>query len=148
MAGLAHMTPTFPADRSTAELRERIEAERQALDGSLDRLEAGIRETLDWRRQVRRHRGPLLAAAGGLALLGALRLRRRRSAADRAAVALQHGLRRVTRQAGEALEALRGQLAPPRPPLARRLVVPLAGAAVRGALAWLDRPRSTRDPKG
>lgn len=142
MAGVAHVTRTLPADRSTAALRDRIEAERLALDQSLDRLGSEIREKLDWRQ----HRGALLAAAGGVALIGALRWRRRRSAADRTAAAVKQGLKRLTRQAGDALDALRGQIAPPRPPLARRLVVPLAGVALRGAMAWLERPRSPRDP--
>jgi hypothetical protein len=136
-----------PAERhSTAALVRRIEAERQALDASLDRLGGQLRETLDWRRQLREHRGPLLAAAGAVALLGALRWRRRRTPAQRAAKAIQRSADRVARQACEALAAVRGQMAAPRPSLARRLAVPLTGAAVRGALAWLERSRPGGSP--
>jgi hypothetical protein len=73
------------ADRSPEEIRASIEANRQALALSLDRLRGGVAELTDWRKQLSSHRrevviGAILAGflAGG-GLFGGRPRRRKRS---------------------------------------------------------------------
>jgi hypothetical protein len=73
-------------DRSPAEIRASIEANRAELAVSIERLRGEVAELTDWRGHLRRHRGAALAGAavtgfvvgGGIAALGALAFRRRR----------------------------------------------------------------------
>lgn len=124
-----------------AALRRLIEQEREALDHTLDRIGDRVRETLDWRRAASRHRGALLAAASGAALLGLWRWRRRRSPADRAAAAIVDGAREVTSRACEMLGTLGSAVSVKR--RAPRIVMgSLAAAAARAAVKWWDEDRS------
>jgi hypothetical protein len=73
-------------ERSPAEIRASIEANRAELAVSLEKLRGEVAQLTDWRTQLRRHRGPALAGAavagfvigGGVAALGSLVFRRRR----------------------------------------------------------------------
>ena len=146
VAELTNGTDRHQPPQETA-LRRMIEAERLALDRSLDRLGDRFRETIDWRRQASRHRGALVAAASGAALLGLWRWRRRRSPAERAAAVVVEGARDVTAQACDALDSLRS-LVSVRRRLPNLVVAPLAAAATRAAMRWWDggRPGAARRP--
>jgi hypothetical protein len=120
-----------------AALRRLIDQERAALDQSLDRLGERFRETVDWRRQVARHRGALTAVASGAALLGIWRWRRRRTPSERAADAVVAGAREVSARACEMLGTL-GSAVSVRRRAPRVLAAPLAAAAVRLAKKWWD----------
>ena len=71
--------------RSPEEIRASIEANRQELVRSVDRLRSEVTVAADWRRHLRRHQREAVVGAvvagfvvgGGLAALGGL-LRRRR----------------------------------------------------------------------
>jgi hypothetical protein len=67
------------AQRSPAEIRSSIEANRMELAVSLDRLRGEVAHIADWRGHLRRHQSELIAGAAvtGLAL-GVRMLRRRR----------------------------------------------------------------------
>jgi hypothetical protein len=67
------------AQRSPAEIRNSIEANRMELAVSIDRLRGEVARLTDWRGHIERHRTELTvgAAAVGL-LLGARMMRRRR----------------------------------------------------------------------
>jgi hypothetical protein len=69
-------------DRSPAEIRQSIESNRTELARSLERLRAEVAEITDWRKQVERHRTPVLigAAVAGFMIGGgvAAMFRRRR----------------------------------------------------------------------
>jgi hypothetical protein len=121
-----------------AALRRLIDQERAALDQTLDRLGDRFRETVDWRRQVSRHRGALAAAASGAALLGIWRWRRRRSPAERAADAVVQSARDVTARACDMLGTL-GSAVSVRRRAPRLLLGPLAAAAARAAMKWWDK---------
>ena len=144
VAELTNGTGRTEPPQETA-LRRMIEAERLALDRSLDRLGDRFRETLDWRRQASRHRGALMAAASGAALLGLWRWRRRRSSPERAAAAVVEGARDITAQACDAISTL-GSLVSVRRRLPNLVVAPLAAAATRAAMKWWDggRPGAAR----
>ena len=66
--------------RSSHEIRRSIEANRQELATSLERLRGEVAEVTDWRKQVSRHRTQVLVGAavagfvlgGGVAALGGL----------------------------------------------------------------------------
>ncbi|HEY1457968.1 MAG TPA: DUF3618 domain-containing protein [Solirubrobacteraceae bacterium] len=72
--------------RSAAEIRSSIEANRAEFGVSLARLQGQVAELTDWRSQFGRHRGEVLVGAavagfvigGGIAALGGLFARRRR----------------------------------------------------------------------
>jgi hypothetical protein len=74
------------ATRSPEEIRASIEANRQELGTSLERLRQEVVLLTDWRSQVRAHQQQLMIGAaaagfvlgGGLAALGALTFGRRR----------------------------------------------------------------------
>jgi hypothetical protein len=67
------------AQRSAAEIRNSIEANRMELAVSLDRLRGEVAQLTDWRAHVERHRGQLIAGAAVVGLaLGIRMLRRRR----------------------------------------------------------------------
>ncbi|HEY7890614.1 MAG TPA: DUF3618 domain-containing protein [Solirubrobacteraceae bacterium] len=71
--------------RSAAEIRSSIEANRAELGVSLERLRSEVSELTDWRAQINRHQRQVLVGAavagfvigGGIAAFGGL-LRRRR----------------------------------------------------------------------
>ncbi len=71
--------------RSPEEIRASIEANRQALVSSVDRLRAEVTVAADWRRHIRRHKREVVIGAavagfvigGGLAAVGGLFGRRR-----------------------------------------------------------------------
>ena len=73
------------APRSAEEIRASLEANRQDLAVSLDRLRGEVAEVTDWRRQLRRHQTPVLIGAavtgfvvgGGVAAIAGLFRRRR-----------------------------------------------------------------------
>ena len=67
------------AQRTPAEIRSSIDANRMELAVSLDRLRGEVAQLTDWRAQLQRHRPQLItgAAVVGLAL-GVRMLRRRR----------------------------------------------------------------------
>jgi len=67
------------AQRTPAEIRSSIEANRQELAVSVQRLRGEVQRVTDWRAHVERHRTELQlgAAAVGL-MLGARMIRRRR----------------------------------------------------------------------
>ena len=66
------------AQRSTAEIRSSIEANRMELAVSLDRLRGEVAHLTDWRAHVQRHRGQLIAGAAVMGLVVGVRLLRRR----------------------------------------------------------------------
>jgi uncharacterized protein DUF3618 len=74
------------ASRSPDEIRASIEANRQELGTSLERLRHEVIQLADWRSQVRDHQQQLMIGAavagfvlgGGLAAIGALTFGRRR----------------------------------------------------------------------
>jgi len=73
------------AERSAEEIRASLEANRQDLAVSLDRLRGEVAEVTDWRRQLRRHQTPVLIGAavtgfvvgGGIAAFAGMFRRRR-----------------------------------------------------------------------
>ena len=64
--------------RSPAEIRSSIEANRMELAVSLDRLRGEVAQLTDWRAQVHRHRGQLIAGAAVVGLAFGIRMLRRR----------------------------------------------------------------------
>jgi hypothetical protein len=66
--------------RSSKEIRQDIEVQREQLGRSVEALRNRVGELTDWRRQVREHRQELVvgAAVVGFAVGGFLALRRRR----------------------------------------------------------------------
>lgn len=142
MAEIAGVTGalTDAVDPQELAVRRRIASERAALDQSLDRLGDRFREAVDWRTHVSRHRGALIAAASGAALLGAWRWTRRRSAPERAATILANGARDVATQAAESLDML-GSLISVRRRVPKVVLAPLAAYAARAAMNWWDERR-------
>lgn len=135
MAGIAVVTGAAREQGAQeSALRRRIEQERQALDASIGRLGSHVKETLDWREQVSRHRKPLLAVAGGLALAALWRMRRRRSPMDRAAEAIARSAHDVSGYARDTLTDV-GRLASIGHKLPRTLLAPLIAAGVQAAVA-------------
>lgn len=51
------------AGRTPEEIRASIEANREALAVSIDRLRGGVAELTDWRKQLATHRRPAALAA-------------------------------------------------------------------------------------
>ena len=135
MAGIAVVTGGVREQGAQeSALRRRIEEERRALDASIGRLGSHVKETFDWREQVSRHRKPLLAAAGGLALAALWRRRRRRSPMDRAAEAIARSAHDVSGYARDTLTDY-GRLASIGHKLPRTLLAPLIAAGVQAAVA-------------
>ncbi|HSZ70685.1 MAG TPA: DUF3618 domain-containing protein [Solirubrobacteraceae bacterium] len=67
------------AQRSPAEIRDSMEANRAELEVSLARLRGEVAELTDWRAHVARHRREILIGAAVVGfMLGARGLRRRR----------------------------------------------------------------------
>lgn len=72
------------AQRSPAEIRSSIEANRMELAVSIDRLRGGVTHLTDWRGHVERHKDELTAGAALLGLaIGVKLLRGRRRRRDR-----------------------------------------------------------------
>ncbi len=136
MAGIAVVTPDETRDVPPQEnaLRRLIEDERRALDASLDRRGAPVKDPLDWRRPRARPRTPLRAGAGGIAGAAVWRVRRRRSPMDRAADAIARGARDVSAYACDTLTDV-GRLASIGHKLPRTLLAPLIAAGVQAAVA-------------
>lgn len=135
MAGIALVTDgAREQGAQESALRRRIEEERRALDASIGRLGSHVKDTFDWREQVSRHRKPLLAAAGGLALAALWRMRRRRSPMDRAAEAIARSAHDVSGYARDTLTDV-GRLASIGHKLPRTLLAPLIAAGVQAAVA-------------
>jgi hypothetical protein len=130
-------------------LRRLIDAERQALDRSLDRLQERVHETLDWRRFATRHRGALVAAGSGAALLGLWRWRRsrRRLPGERAAQILADGARDISAQAVDALSDLASYTRVKRR-VPSAVLTPLAAAVLRAAVKkWWGDGRTGDTPR-
>ena len=66
------------AQRTAAEIRSSIEANRMELAVSLDRLRGEVAQLTDWRAHVQRHRGQLIAGAAVVGLVVGIRVLRRR----------------------------------------------------------------------
>jgi hypothetical protein len=66
------------AQRSPAEIRDSIEANRVEFGHSLERLRNEVAELTDWRAHVARHRRELLIGAAVVGLALGVRSRRRR----------------------------------------------------------------------
>ena len=66
------------ARRSAAEIRSSIESNRVELAVSLDRLRGEVAQLTDWRAQLQRHRGPVLAGAAVVGFVIGVRMLRRR----------------------------------------------------------------------
>jgi hypothetical protein len=66
------------AQRSAAEIRSSIEANRMELASSIERLRGEVAQLTDWRAQVQRHRTQLIAGAAVVGLVVGLRALRRR----------------------------------------------------------------------
>jgi hypothetical protein len=67
------------AQRSPAEIRDSMEANRAELEVSLARLRGEVAEITDWRAHVARHRREILIGAAVVGfVIGARGLRRRR----------------------------------------------------------------------
>jgi Protein of unknown function (DUF3618) len=66
--------------RSSSQIRQDIEAQREELGRSVEALRTRVGELTDWRRQVREHRRELAVGAAivGLAIGGLIAARRRR----------------------------------------------------------------------
>lgn len=62
-----------PKKRSSSEIRQSIDDERQALSTALTSLRHEVTELTDWRKQVAKHKDELVmagAVVGGLAVAG------------------------------------------------------------------------------
>jgi hypothetical protein len=71
------------AQRSAAEIRNSIEANRMELAVSVARLRGEVTRLTDWRGHVQRHQNELMAGAAVVGLvLGARMMRRRRRRAS------------------------------------------------------------------
>jgi len=66
------------AQRSPAEIRSSIEANRAELAVSLERLRGEVARVTDWRAQVERHRTQLIAGAAVVGFAIGIRMLRRR----------------------------------------------------------------------
>jgi hypothetical protein len=66
------------AQRTPAEIRSSIEANRMELAVSLDRLRGEVAQLTDWRAHVERHRSQLITGAAVVGLVVGVRLLRRR----------------------------------------------------------------------
>ena len=66
------------AQRSPAEIRSSIEANRMELAVSIDRLRGEVARITDWRAHVQRHRSQLIAGAAVAGLVLGVRMLRRR----------------------------------------------------------------------
>jgi hypothetical protein len=66
------------AQRTPAEIRSSIEANRAELAVSVDRLRGEVARITDWRAQVERHRDEIVAGAAVVGLLMGVRMLRRR----------------------------------------------------------------------
>jgi hypothetical protein len=66
------------AQRTPAEIRGSIEANRQELAVSVERLRGEVARVTDWRGHVERHRPEIVAGAAVVGLLLGVRLLRRR----------------------------------------------------------------------
>ena len=64
--------------RSAAEIRSSIESNRMELAVSLERLRGEVAQLTDWRAQLQRHRGPVLAGAAVVGFVIGVRMLRRR----------------------------------------------------------------------
>lgn len=67
-----------PQQRTPAEIRNSIEANRQELALSVDRLRAEVQRATDWRGYVERHRSEIAAGAAVVGLVIGVRMMRRR----------------------------------------------------------------------
>lgn len=80
LPGTHRADTTGRPDRSAAEIRRDIEAQREQLGQSVEALRGKVTQLTDWRSQVREHRRELVAGAAvtGFLIGGMMALRRRR----------------------------------------------------------------------
>jgi hypothetical protein len=71
------------AQRTPAEIRSSIEANRMELALSLERLRGEVARVTDWRGQLERHRGQLIAGAAVVGFALSIRMLRRRGRRER-----------------------------------------------------------------
>ena len=71
------------AQRTPAEIRSSIEANRMELAISLDRLRGEVAHLTDWRGHLERHRGQLIAGAAVMGFALSIRMLRRRGRRER-----------------------------------------------------------------
>jgi transposase-like protein len=65
-------------ERSSAEIRRDIDAQRQQLGTSVEALRGRVNELTDWRRQAREHKRELIIGAAAVGFLVGIRLMRGR----------------------------------------------------------------------
>lgn len=72
-------TTVGKTNRSSAEIKRDIEAQREDFGQSVDALRGKVTELTDWRRHVREHKRELItgAAVAGFVIGGIIALRRR-----------------------------------------------------------------------
>jgi hypothetical protein len=70
------------AQRSPAEIRSSIEANRMELAVSLERLRGEVAQLTDWRAHLERHRSQLIAGAAIVGFAVGVRMLRRRGRRD------------------------------------------------------------------
>jgi len=66
------------AQRSAAEIRDSMEANRESLALSVERLRGEVERATDWRAHLERHRPQLVAGAAVVGFVVAVRMMRRR----------------------------------------------------------------------
>jgi hypothetical protein len=66
------------AQRSPAEIRSSIEANRMELAASVENLRGEVTRMTDWRAHVERHRGEIVLGAAVVGLMLGVRMLRRR----------------------------------------------------------------------
>lgn len=130
---------------AVGEARRRVELTREAVEADLARLRARLRAELDWRSRLRRDGPQLLAALGGVAVVGvaALSLRRALSRSrdgDRLADLDRVDLRHLALE----VQDLRRRVERSRDGRRRGLVATLAGAAVAAAVEQGSRAAAQR----
>jgi hypothetical protein len=72
------MATSGSAQRSPAEIRNSIEANRRELGLSVERLRGEVTRITDWRAHVERHRPEIVAGAAAIGLIVGVKLLRRR----------------------------------------------------------------------
>ena len=94
-------TAPEPAERNVDELRQNIEAKKQAIAGTIKRLDERVHRATDWRAQVGDHPYIALGIAAGAGTLLAGFFRRKPTPRERIMDALAESLESITRQVSQ-----------------------------------------------